>query len=128
MPDPGAGTGYSDEAVRVIPTPCSSIAPAGDRATSPCRPPGLLRRRPGVLYRGHRPPGGGAVAVLSRPDGSGSNLRGRSSMRVMTIDGPAGAGKSTVSRRLAERLGWRLLDTGAMYRAVTVAALRDRTD
>ena len=44
--------------------------------------------------------------------------------RVVTIDGPAGAGKSTVARLLADRLGWRLLDTGAMYRAVTWAALR----
>lgn len=45
-------------------------------------------------------------------------------MRVVTIDGPAGAGKSTVSRRLADRLGWTFLDTGAMYRAVALAALR----
>ena len=44
--------------------------------------------------------------------------------RVVTIDGPAGAGKSTVARQVAERLGWRLLDTGAMYRAVTLAAIR----
>src|SRR5438445_3815550 len=47
---------------------------------------------------------------------------------VVTIDGPAWAGKSTVARRLADRLGWRLLDTGAMYRAVTLAALRAGTD
>ena len=38
---------------------------------------------------------------------------------IVAIDGPAGAGKSTVARRLAERLGYRYLDTGAMYRAVT---------
>jgi cytidylate kinase len=48
--------------------------------------------------------------------------------RVVTIDGPAGAGKSTVAQRLAARLGWRLLDTGAMYRAVTLAALRRGID
>ena len=48
--------------------------------------------------------------------------------RVVTIDGPAGAGKSTVARRLALRLGWRFLDTGAMYRAVTLAAIRSGVD
>jgi cytidylate kinase len=48
--------------------------------------------------------------------------------RVVTIDGPAGAGKSTVARSLAKHLGWRLLDTGAMYRAVTLAAVRAGVD
>lgn len=49
-------------------------------------------------------------------------------MRVIAIDGPAGSGKSTVARQLAERLGLQYLDTGAMYRAVTFAALRRNVD
>lgn len=49
-------------------------------------------------------------------------------MRVIAIDGPAGSGKSTVARRLADRLGLEYLDTGAMYRAVTFAALRRGVD
>lgn len=47
---------------------------------------------------------------------------------VVTIDGPAGAGKSTVAKGLAARLRWSLLDTGAMYRAVTLAALQRGVD
>jgi CMP/dCMP kinase len=47
---------------------------------------------------------------------------------IIAIDGPAGAGKSTVARRLAERLGVRYLDTGAMYRAVTWLALREEIE
>lgn len=43
---------------------------------------------------------------------------------MIAIDGPAGAGKSTIARALAERLGLQYLDTGAMYRAVTVAVIR----
>jgi cytidylate kinase len=43
---------------------------------------------------------------------------------IVAIDGPAGAGKSTVARLLAERLGFRYLDTGAMYRALTWLARR----
>jgi CMP/dCMP kinase len=47
---------------------------------------------------------------------------------IIAIDGPAGAGKSTVARRLAERLGFRYLDTGAMYRALTWLALERGAD
>jgi cytidylate kinase len=49
-------------------------------------------------------------------------------VRVIAIDGPAGAGKSTVARQLANRLGLQYLDTGAMYRAVTFAAVRRGLD
>jgi cytidylate kinase len=49
-------------------------------------------------------------------------------MRVIAIDGPAGSGKSTVARALAARLGLEYLDTGAMYRSVTCAALRRGLD
>jgi 3-phosphoshikimate 1-carboxyvinyltransferase len=47
---------------------------------------------------------------------------------VIAIDGPAGSGKSTVARAVAERLGLEYLDTGAMYRSVAFAALRSRID
>jgi cytidylate kinase len=46
----------------------------------------------------------------------------------VALDGPSGTGKSTVARRLAARLGARYLDTGAMYRAATVAVLRHGAD
>ncbi len=47
---------------------------------------------------------------------------------IVAIDGPAGAGKSTVARALAERLGFRYLDTGAMYRALTWLAMLKNLD
>lgn len=49
-------------------------------------------------------------------------------IRVVAIDGPSGSGKSTVARALAARLGLEVLDTGAMYRAVTFAALEAGVD
>lgn len=45
---------------------------------------------------------------------------------LIAIDGPAGAGKSTVARAVARALGWTYLDSGAMYRAVALARLRER--
>ncbi len=49
-------------------------------------------------------------------------------MAIITVDGPAGAGKSTVSRMLARRLNYLYLDTGAMYRAVALRVLREKID
>jgi CMP/dCMP kinase len=47
---------------------------------------------------------------------------------IITLDGPAGSGKSTVARLLAERMSYRFLDTGAMYRAVALAVLKAAGD
>jgi cytidylate kinase len=47
---------------------------------------------------------------------------------VIAIDGPAGAGKSTIARRLADRLGYVYIDSGAMYRAVALWAIRQNVD
>lgn len=52
------------------------------------------------------------------------SVRVGDTVAVVAIDGPAGAGKSTIARALAKRLGVQYLDTGAMYRAVTAEALR----
>ncbi len=49
-------------------------------------------------------------------------------MMIVTIDGPAGAGKSSIARQVAEKLGFEFLDTGSLYRAVTLAALRNQID
>ncbi|SPM27193.1 Cytidylate kinase, partial [Mycobacterium terramassiliense] len=60
-------------------------------------------------------------------DGSSANHRGLTGV-VVAIDGPAGTGKSSVSKGLARSLGARYLDTGAMYRIVTLAVLRAGVD
>src|SRR5262245_53488342 len=43
---------------------------------------------------------------------------------ILTIDGPSGSGKGTIARRVADRLGWHLLDSGALYRLVALSGLR----
>jgi len=58
--------------------------------------------------------------------GSGPFFRERSLFRkVITIDGPAGAGKSTISKMLAEKIGFEYLDTGALYRAISLCLSRE---
>lgn len=48
--------------------------------------------------------------------------------RVIAIDGPAGAGKSTVAKMLAQKIGYTYIDSGAMYRALTLKALKEKMD
>lgn len=47
---------------------------------------------------------------------------------VITIDGPTASGKGTITRLLAQRLGWHILDSGALYRLVALAAIKHNTD
>lgn len=51
-----------------------------------------------------------------------------SSIPVLTVDGPSGSGKGTISRLVARQLGWHYLDSGALYRAIGLAAERDHID
>ncbi len=59
---------------------------------------------------------------------SGENMIGGKKRLIVTIDGPSGAGKSTVSMIAADRLGYRYINTGALYRAVAVEALKQGID
>ena len=79
----------------------------------------VFRTRDALAGEGRVPPG---LALESRI----TNDESKESMKrlIIAIDGPAGAGKSTVARLLAQRLGFLYIDTGAMYRAVALKALR----
>src|SRR5262249_30439490 len=121
--------------------PRLQAAPRGPGAPHPARPgagrvppphpaggagPGQGEYPPGP---GPRPGGGGgaarpprAAAGLPGPPPSPPALRTRG--LVIAIDGPSGAGKSTAGRALAARLGYLYIDTGAMYRALALKALR----
>jgi CMP/dCMP kinase len=68
---------------------------------------------------------GGGVGTMAAVGSERASEAGRD---VIALDGPSGTGKSTVARGLARRLGFRYLDTGAMYRAVTWAVLREGVD
>ena len=83
---------------------------------------GLARGR-GVVSRVRRRP-----RDLDRPRTGGAVTGSPGTARVVAIDGPAGSGKSTVARGVASALGLHTLDTGAMYRAVTLAALEASVD
>ncbi len=93
------------------------------------RPAGRPRardRRRGQRCRQRRPPSAWVPGGLGRARRQGGVTTAE--QRVVAIDGPAGSGKSTVARAVAERLGLARLDTGAMYRAVTLLALRRGVD
>jgi len=64
--------------------------------------------------------------MIGTPSKDGMNffVMTNQSIKIITVDGPAGAGKSTVAKLLAQRLGLSYLDTGAMYRALTLKAMR----
>jgi 3-phosphoshikimate 1-carboxyvinyltransferase len=64
-----------------------------------------------------------AAAAGLRVEHGGAALHEGAAPRVVTIDGPSGSGKGTISRRLAARLGWHYLDSGALYRLTALAAL-----
>src|SRR2546422_694868 len=71
---------------------------------------------------------GDRAAAAGLPSGEPSPEQRLGAPRVIAVDGSAASGKSTVSRRLASKLGYPFLDTGVMYRAITVAALKRKID
>jgi len=67
--------------------------------------------------------GGDRAEGAARPRDGGTGPSPSAARTIVTLDGPAGVGKSTTAREVARRLGWRYLDSGALYRAVAFALL-----
>lgn len=65
--------------------------------------------------------------MTAHGSGGGSESASDGAVPVVTIDGPVGSGKGTISSRLARRLGWHLLDSGALYRLVALKSLHAGT-
>src|SRR5438309_2632218 len=99
-------------------------AAAGDAARTPScgRTRGAVRRQTRITTT--------AVATIHTSRGTARGTAASFTMtpRTIAIDGPAGAGKSAIGALVAERLGYLFLDTGAMYRAVALAAIRKGID
>ena len=74
------------------------------------------------------PAAAGSPTAAADPAGGDPAVAGDPAAPVVTIDGPSGAGKGTAAKRLAERLGWALLDSGAIYRAAALHALEAGAD
>src|SRR5205814_6540986 len=111
------------------------LAAGRDRGTAGPRPPALLSyAENGPPARFHGPDtlrAGDRRRCRSRRSDFLRNCRHRDSIRltmIVTIDGPAGAGKSSSARELAQRLSFQFLDTGAMYRAVTWYCLKEEVN
>jgi cytidylate kinase len=94
---------------------------------------GIEPNWPGTVRMAYSILGYGAAPLFARalhvPSFERSILPEMSDKRIIiAIDGPAGSGKSTLARRIAERLGFVYINTGAMYRTVALWALRNKTD
>src|ERR1051326_6903367 len=113
----------------------SSVLPAGTLDARSCSLDGsfstmnatfaILRRKwPGILAHARSTRQSNSCAVMASCYSTEELIMAI----VIAIDGPAGAGKSTIARRLAVRLGFTYIDSGAMYRAVALWALRQNID
>ena len=118
----GARVSASDDVLRVRGVPTrpkgGGMSSGGDHRLAMLGAVAGLVSREGVRLEG-RGGGRGKLPRILRPSRVGHTAM------IVAIDGPAGAGKSTVASRLAERLGFRYLDTGAMYRALTWLAMHE---